>query len=456
MPRPALPPSRVLPALADSARLRYATFILLYLAQGIPEGVVIFAIPAWLAMNGKTAAEIAAYSAVVLLPASFKIIFAPLVERFTYLPMGRRRPWLLAGQVGLTGSFAGLALVPDPLNHLVWLAAGGFAIVAFSMMQDVATDSLAIDIIPVEQQGQANSLMWGAKTIGMAGALAAGSLLINTYGFTAAILTIAGLVLLILPVPLLLRERAGEKLLPWTAGAPSPESARLRADSWAPLLRAARRVLVLPNSIRMALLLFTGMLCMSYVRTALPIFTIQQLHWTNVAYAQVQATAGLAGGAMGMLAGGLLIRWFGLTRLGQGCVLAFGLLAGMLGGAAAHWGQASMVAASIGGFSLLTTFFQISFLALAMQCCWQRVSAVQFTLYMAITNAGMTTGVALLGYVRTHYAWDITFWVVPALVLLPAGLLQAIRPATHARHVEALEDTWQEQQEAGALQVAAG
>ena len=151
--------ARPLPALSEHTRLRYATFILLYLAQGLPEGVVLFAIPAWLAMQGKTSAEIAAYSAVILLPASFKIVFAPLVERFTYLPMGRRRPWLLVGQVGLTGSFAGLALVHDPLHHLPWLAAGGFAVIAFSMLQDVATDSLAIDIIPAAQQGQANSLM---------------------------------------------------------------------------------------------------------------------------------------------------------------------------------------------------------------------------------------------------------------------------------------------------------
>ncbi len=451
-----IPPTtaRPLPALSEHTRLRYATFILLYLAQGLPEGVVLFAIPAWLAMQGKTAAEIAAYSAVVLLPASFKIVFAPLVERFTYLPMGRRRPWLLAGQVGLTFSFAGLALVPDPLHHLPWLTAGGFAVLAFSVLQDVATDSLAIDIIPAEQQGQANSLMWGAKTVGMAGALAGGSLLINTYGFGTAILTITGVVLLILPAPVLLRERPGEKLLPWTAGAPAPESARLHTHGWAPLLRAARRVLVLPNSLLVAAIVFTGLLCLSYVRTALPLFTIQQLHWTNVAYAQVQATAGLVGGVGGMLAGGALIRWCGLTRLGQGCFLVIGLLAGALGGAAAYWGQAGVVAGFIGGFSLLATLFQISNLALAMQCCWQRVSAVQFTLYMALANAGMTTGIALLGYVRTHYPWNVTFWLVPALVLVPVVLLQTIRPTTHARQVAALEDGWQEQ--AAGAQLVAG
>lgn len=312
--------ARPLPALSENTRLRYATFILLYLAQGVPEGVVGAAIPAWLAMQGRTPAEIAAYAAVISLPASFKIGFAPLVERFTYLPMGRRRPWLLAGQVGLTLSFAGLAFVPDPLHHLPLLAAGGFAVVAFSMLQDVATDSLAIDVIPPAEQGQANSLMWGAKAVGGAGALAAGSWLITTYGFAAGILFMAGFVLLILPVPLLLRERPGERLLPWTAGQPAPESQRLRAAGWAPLLRAARRVLVLRTSLWLAVVLFTGSLCLGYVGTALPIFTIQELHWTNVAYAEMRATAGLIGGAAGMLVGGLLIRWYGWRRAACWCL----------------------------------------------------------------------------------------------------------------------------------------
>ncbi len=445
--------ARQLPALADSARLRYVTFVLLYLAQGLPEGVVIFAIPAWLAMNGKTAAEIAAYTAVALLPASLKMLLAPLVERFTYLPMGRRRPWLLLGQVGLTGSFAGLALVPNPLHHLAWLAAGGFTVVAFSVLQDVATDSLAIDLIPAAEQGQANSLMWGAKAIGAGGALAAGSLLINAYGFAAAVLAIAAVVLLILPVPVLLRERPGEKLLPWTAGAPHSEAARLHAHGWAPMLRAARRVLVLPNSLRVVLALFTGPICLGYVATALPLFTIQELHWTNVAYAEVRATAVLVAGGLGMLTGGALIRWLGLVRLGQGSLLAFGLVVAGLGSAAAYWGQTNVVIAFIGGVSLLAVIANIGKLALAMQCCWPRVSAVQFTLYMAITNAGTTAGTALLGYVRSHYAWDVTFWLVPVLALVPVVVLQTIRPAAHARQVAALEETWLAQ-EAGALQVA--
>ena len=85
-------------SLAENATLRYIIFIALYFSQGIPEGITLFVIPAWMAMNGKSAVEIASYSAIVLIPTSMKILLAPMIEKYTYLPMGRRRPWLLFGQ----------------------------------------------------------------------------------------------------------------------------------------------------------------------------------------------------------------------------------------------------------------------------------------------------------------------------------------------------------------------
>ncbi|MBK9735976.1 MAG: hypothetical protein IPO92_13865 [Saprospiraceae bacterium] len=89
------------PALAEHTNLRYFSFIALYFSQGIPEGITLFGIPAWMAMNGKSASEIATYGAIVMIPFSFKIFLAPIMERFTFLPMGRRRPWLLFGQFGI-------------------------------------------------------------------------------------------------------------------------------------------------------------------------------------------------------------------------------------------------------------------------------------------------------------------------------------------------------------------
>ena len=192
---------------------------MLYVAQGIPEGIMLFAIPAWLAVHGKTPAEIGNYSALIFLPFSVKIIVAPLVERFTFLAMGRRRPWILFGQAGIAASMVGMAFLPAPLNNLNALIAVVSCVFVFSIFQDIATDALVIDIVPQNEQAKANGMMWGAKVVGRAASLALSTWLLNHYGFFTTLFSLSFVVLLISLVPLLLREQPDEKLLPWTAAA---------------------------------------------------------------------------------------------------------------------------------------------------------------------------------------------------------------------------------------------
>tara|TARA_R100001369_G_scaffold5404_1_gene15148 strand:- start:104 stop:475 length:372 start_codon:yes stop_codon:yes gene_type:complete len=112
--------------LTTRALNRYFSFSALYTAQGIPEGITFFAIPAWLAMNDKSPMEIAAFLGVIGIPWSFKILIAPLMDRFTLLAMGRKRPWVIFGQLGLILSFLNIGFVNDPLNNPTGLMITGF------------------------------------------------------------------------------------------------------------------------------------------------------------------------------------------------------------------------------------------------------------------------------------------------------------------------------------------
>ena len=107
-----------LPALSEHRVLRYFSFSALYFAQGIPDGILYFGFPAWMAMNGKTPAEIGAFVGVLIIPWSFKFVMGPFIDRYTYLPMGRRRPWVLFGQIGIILSFIGMSSIIDPLDHM--------------------------------------------------------------------------------------------------------------------------------------------------------------------------------------------------------------------------------------------------------------------------------------------------------------------------------------------------
>ena len=101
--------------LTQTRWLRLASFTAFYYAQGVPIGLLSIALPAWLAEHGSTLAEIASYTGIVMLPWGFKLIAGPLMDRFAFPAMGRRRPWVMGAQLGLTLSMAAMTLVPGDL-----------------------------------------------------------------------------------------------------------------------------------------------------------------------------------------------------------------------------------------------------------------------------------------------------------------------------------------------------
>lgn len=426
-----------LPALTEHTLLRYFNFIALYIAQGIPEGMTLFGIPAWMAMNGKTPGEIGSFVAAFGLPWSFKIIVAPLMDRFTYLPMGRRRPWVLFGQLGLVTSFIAMAFVPDPLNNLNLFMAAGFAVGVFGAFQDVATDGMAIDIIPVGQQARANGLMWGAKIIGTSASLALGSWLLYKYGYSSAILMLSVFVGLIMLVPLCLRERPGEKLLPWTTGAATAEMKKMQPANWSTIFSSLYKAFTLRNSLLLAIVTFTTQVAFNYTATLLPIFTVNALGWTDQAYSGFFAVASLIGGIGGMLIGGILIDRFGKLRmLNIYFFLAIILTAG-LAFSKNYWANTWFISSYMIVYQLLYVFTCIGIFATAMQCCWKKVSATQFTLYMTIGNLGRIAGAKLIGPAKSELSWENTLFLF-ALIIALAWI--TTRFIYIKRHVEQLAD----------------
>ena len=111
------------PFLENNHRVRFATVMLLYFAQGIPRGLLQVAMPAWLASQGLSAAAIASYLAVVILPWVFKLFTGPVMDRFQYPTMGLRRPWVLGAQLGMSLSLCLLTAVTDPIAQFGLLTA---------------------------------------------------------------------------------------------------------------------------------------------------------------------------------------------------------------------------------------------------------------------------------------------------------------------------------------------
>ena len=73
---------------------RIFTLCALYVAQGIPWGFVAITLVAWLADRGLQSSDVAQITVLSTLPWSFKWIWGPVIDRYGFAPMGRRRPWI--------------------------------------------------------------------------------------------------------------------------------------------------------------------------------------------------------------------------------------------------------------------------------------------------------------------------------------------------------------------------
>ena len=434
------PPGKSLPSLSENKMIRYFNFIALYFAQGIPEGMLLFGIPAWMAMNGKTPGEIAGFAVACGLPWSFKFIIAPLMDRYTYLPMGRKRPWVILGQLGLIASCIYMAFVPDPLNNLTQFMVAGFIVSFFGAFQDVATDGMAIDIIPIQQQARANGLMWGSKIIGISSSLALGSWLLNEYSFTTAILMLSFIIGIIMLVPLCLRERKGEKIVPWAKGKASPESKKTQLTSWGTIFNSLYRVVRLRNSLLLVVILFIAQGSYNYIGTLLPIFCVKELGWTSGSYSQLYSTANLIGGIGGMIIGGILIERFGKKRMMNHYFMGMVLLTVALATLKMYWHFTYFIYGFMIAYNILYTFACIGVFSIAMQCCWKKVSASQFTLYMTISNLGRIALAAFIGPINTHFSWQISLLAFAVMIGLAWLLLQFLNINKQAEQVVMLEN----------------
>lgn len=428
-----------LPSLSEHTFLRYLSFAVLYVAQGIPEGMTYFGIPAWMAMNGKSAGEIGGFIGVVGIPWSFKVLIAPLRDRFTLLSMGRKRPWVLLGQLGLMCNFIAMAFVPDPLNNIKMLMVAGFFVSFFGAFQDIATDGMAIDIIPIDQQARANGLMWGAKTIGTSASLVVGNWIIHTYGFQYAILFLSVAVCLIFLVPLLMRERPGEKFLPWTKGSASESALKMQLESLGQIFKSLFKVFFLPSSLFMGIAFFFFQMGNGLIDAMLPVFTIQKIGWTDQGYAHVFSFVNISAGFLGMFAGGALADLFGKKRMMSIYLVGLIVLVSAMAFSKMYWLRPYLVEGFMGTYYTLYVFLTVAGFATGMGLCWKRVAATQFTLYMAISNLGRATGASLLGPLREILPWEYVILSFSGFAIVMLIFIQLLNTKKHLTDIEKLE-----------------
>ena len=176
--------------------------------SGLPLSLSGFTLRLWLSGSGVSLGLIGV-TANIGLAYSLKFLWAPLLDNVAppgwLRRLGRRRGWLAAIQPALALAAALLALSNPQALPLLSIAAGG--LVAFlSASQDIVIDAWRIETFPPRRQGEAlAAYVWGyrvALLIATTGVIAASS----RVGWHVALLGLAGLIALGLPLTLLAPE----------------------------------------------------------------------------------------------------------------------------------------------------------------------------------------------------------------------------------------------------------
>lgn len=420
-----------LPAIAASRTLRLSVIFLMYIAQGLPLGFFYIALPAWLATNGASATEIGAFLSAVALPWTLKFANGFIMERFTYLPMGRRRAWLIGSQLLIVAGLLAIAVTDPGPRDIALLSALAFVINVATTFQDVAVDGMAVDLVPDEERPVANGLMFGGQALGMAGAGAAAGFGIGVIGLPAVSVLLGLVVTLLLALVVCCRERPGERLMPWTAGAASPDTLAVQLQAWLPIFAEVWRGMVRPPSLFLLVPLVMSGAHSGFYSGITPLIAHDSAGWTTSETSSRMAFGSLLAGVLAAV----LFGWFAarvgprrVTILGFALILAVGL--GMVATQSA-WASGTPVLV----FALINDpinyMIAVSTGAIAMRQCRLTVAATQFGLYMAISNLGRTLSSALLGPLdRLGGPEAVMFGLaacgaIGAAILLMAGCLDA-------------------------------
>jgi MFS transporter, PAT family, beta-lactamase induction signal transducer AmpG len=227
--------------------------------------------------------------------------------------------------------------------------------------------------------------------------------------------------------------------VPWTPGEASPETRQLQLTSWSTIFKSLYSVFRLRNSVLLAILLFICQGSFNYMGTLLPIFTVKELGWTNVSYSQFYAVAKLIGGIGGMLIGGILIDKFGKMRMMNIYFFLLILANGLFAFLKVYWISNTFISAYMIIYNVLNVFTSIGIFALAMECCWKKVSASQFTLYMTLGNLGRIALAALIGPINSNFSWQSTLFAFAIMIALAWLLLQFLNVNHHMSRVGDLE-----------------
>ena len=185
--------------------LSLSVVVVLYLAHALPLYFYNVALPAILRHQGVDLRWIGMLS-LLYIPWAFKFFWAPLIDRFYFKKLGKRKTWLLFTQIALVLGVVALALTQFDYGLGVFVIVGLW-ISTFAATQDIAIDGYTVETFS-ESEYRLGSM---AQSIGVAlGSMIGGAAtlwLYQLYGWQTALICLAAMTALTMLAVFQIKEK---------------------------------------------------------------------------------------------------------------------------------------------------------------------------------------------------------------------------------------------------------
>ena len=401
--------------LVESYRARVLTLCALYVAQGIPWGFITVTFVTYLAVEGVAAGQLAFLLTLGTLPWSVKFLWGPIIDRYQFPEMGKRRPWILIAQSGMIVVLSSMLLIPNMSSNVTIVGIMFLVYNIFTALQDVSTDALAVDVLEPHEFEKVNSYMFTSKAVGgIIGGAGLGTI-IGFVGIKGAIVLQIPILVVIMLVPLFMTERPGEKLYPW--------SESTKKDVGEPIVEQKNFKEIFSNikiafSFRSAQLgvLLSLIISLSYfLIPILPLLFVRELGWTEEQFNATKGGIILVVTMLGYVVGGQLGKQFGGKAIIIYAAFTTALITTFWGMNESLWSNGLFMMTVWSLQTFVWAMVSINIYSLMMRITWTEVGGTQFTGYMAMMNLSAIIGYQLTAPLAARFDYSTLFYIAALL-----------------------------------------
>ena len=391
--------------------------VMLGFTSGLPLFILYNLLSAWLKAEQVDLKSIGLF-ALVGFPYTWKFLWSPLMDRFHFPLLGRRRGWMFFTQLALLAAVGSMGFF-SPLTELSAVVTLAGFIAFLSASQDIVIDAYRRELLSDAEQGSGTALFVNAYKMST---LVPGSLSLILSDFLSWQVVFGITALFMLPglfTTLLISEPAiyGEppRTLREAVIEPFREFMQRSGFSQAMLILAFIFLYKLGDSMATAL--------------ATPFY--MELGYTRTQIGLVAKNAGLWASLAGGIIGAVWLEKTGVNRglwifgvLQAVAILGFALLA-QTGVAAAGTEPSSLLLGLVIGLEAFAVGLgTAAFTAYIATTTDQRYTATQFALFTSLAAVPRTFFNALTGFIVAHTGWFVFFLIcfalaVPGMLLLP-------------------------------------